>query len=439
MLIQANAYRTPLPDESVNLIVTSPPYKSKRNYGLPLQIYGGRADCEHSWGEEIPSSGGSAVPSEKQDSNSGSRFSSSSGQFCLKCQAWRGSLGLEPTIDLYIQHLVEVFRECWRVLRDDGVMFVNIGDSYAANRSYQVPDSKHCDVGNSLPSRVPPGLKPKNLCLIPQRLIIALQEKGWIVRSEIIWAKPNPMPESATDRPTVAHETIFMVTKKGKYFWDEVAVREKASKNSHGGNGANAGDKRRLLQGGQDGTLGQTTHQVGNTGRNLRTVWTIPTENYSGAHFATFPKKLCIPPILGGTSAKGACGACGAQWVRTVEKRFVPQPDIRNPDKLIRDQGGFDESSGWAGSKRGSSLTKTTGWEPSCSCNAKVVPAIVLDIFCGTGTVGKVAKEAGRRFIGFDLSEEYLALAMTRAEKRTPQAAIEDEELTLFAFAGLKG
>lgn len=167
-------------------------------------------------------------------------------------------------------------------------------------------------------------------------------------------------------------------------------------------------------------------------GGQLSDVWKIPTESYKQAHFATFPKKLVAPPILGGTSPYGVCGACGAQWTRVVEK--TGHINKREPAHCPNNDPTKTDSTDWAPTTRA-----TNKWQPSCSCNAEVVPAIVFDPFVGTGTTVEVAKQAGRRAIGMDLSEEYLALAMVRAEKKTPQAAIEDEELTLFAFAGLKG
>lgn len=422
MLTQATAYRIPIADKKVHLIMTSPPYWGKRDYGLAPQIYGGQVGCEHKWGEERSikigrSDGGRDISGGGGNYQGDGPHKSeiSSGQFCQHCTAWRGSLGLEPSIELFIQHLIEVFRECWRVLRDDGVMFVNIGD----------------------------GHKNKNLHLAPQRLIIALQDYGWIVRNEIIWHKPNPMPESATDRMTVAHEQVFMVTKRARYFWDGMAVREKNTE----------GTIKRLASGPvQSSGEGHKTTAIGRwggkedyseaNGRTGRTVWTIPTENYSGAHFATFPKKLCRIPILGGTSQRGACGACGGQWVRTVEKSGgVDRGRPHSPKSAIaknHNAGGQGSDSGFL-SRPGwredpPYQTKTTGWQPSCDCNTDIVPAIVLDPFAGSGTVGQVAHEAGRRFIGLDLSIEYLKLAMVRAERKTPQEKIDELPL----FAGIK-
>ena len=138
-------------------------------------------------------------------------------------------IGLEPTPDAYVEKLVAVFREVRRVLRDDGTVWLNLGDSYAANRSYQVVDNKHIDVGNNKASSVPSGLKPKDLIGIPWMVAFALRADGWYLRQDIIWAKPNPMPESVTDRCTKAHEYIFLLTKSARYFYDADAVKEEAA------------------------------------------------------------------------------------------------------------------------------------------------------------------------------------------------------------------
>ena len=167
-------------------------------------------------------------------------------------------------------------------------------------------------------------------------------------------------------------------------------------------------------------------------GRNRRTVWHVPTCPYSGAHFATFPPDLITPMILAGTSQRGVCPVCGAPWERVVEKVFVPQPDIRNQERLVRSPEGLDPSNGWAGSRRGSVRTVTVGWQPVCGHDAEPIPAVVADPFCGTGTAGEVCRRSGRRFVGLDLSGAYLRdLALPRAERKTPAQALE--ALPLFA------
>ena len=156
------------------------------------------------------------------------------------------------------------------------------------------------------------GLKPKNLLMLPARLALALQADGWWVRSEVIWAKPNPMPESITDRPTCAHEKVFLLAKSAKYFYDADAVRETAvsdPKDGRRGDGASYSFK----------PTSQITHMgVPASGRNLRNVWTIPTQPYPESHFATYPERLVEPCVKAGTSEKGCCPECGAPWKRRV-------------------------------------------------------------------------------------------------------------------------
>lgn len=173
-----------------------------------------------------------------------------------------GQIGLEESLPQYINKLVTVFSECKRVLRGDGIFWLNIGDGYTSgNRRWRAPDKKNPARAMSVRPDTPEGLKPKDLLGVPWRLAFALQDDGWYLRSEVIWHKPNAMPESVKDRPTRAHEHLFMLTKNEKYYYDRQAVLE-------------------------------------DNGRNRRTIWNINTEAYPGAHFATFPAKLVEPCIL---------------------------------------------------------------------------------------------------------------------------------------------
>jgi len=218
-----------LPNECVQMVCTSPPYWSLRKYsGEQDLIWGGDKDCEHKWEDEtIKHDALRHRPSEKcivgSEKNPAIRPGSKviSG-FCSLCGAWRGALGLEPTIELYLQHLIEIMREIRRVLRKDGVFFLNIGDSYAGSGSPggDFRDGKGGDEYLRPYNRKGGVLKPKDLCLVPFRVAISAQEDGWWVRSVIIWSKNNPMPSSSTDRPTVSHEYILMLTKSGKsLYW----------------------------------------------------------------------------------------------------------------------------------------------------------------------------------------------------------------------------
>ena len=234
-----------LPDESVHCVVTSPPYWGLRDYKIPPQVWGGNG-CAHEWGGAIPTREQTGGGGNK--ANVGSFHGGSTSAFCQHCGAWRGSLGLEPAPALYIAHLVEIFREVRRVLRKDGTLWLNLGDSYATGAGKakqagggaqgerwrgpgmaQVPDNKNpgAMIPTYQPNRMPlPGLKPKDLIGIPWMLAFALRDDGWWLRSEITWAKRAPMPESVTDRPTMATEKVFLLTNSAKYFYDAEAVKE---------------------------------------------------------------------------------------------------------------------------------------------------------------------------------------------------------------------
>ncbi|MET3524405.1 DNA-methyltransferase [Mesorhizobium abyssinicae] len=243
-----------LPDRAVQCIVTSPPYWGLRDYNTADQI------------------------------------------------------GLEPTLPQFINRLVEVFREAKRVLRDDGVFWLNIGDGFTSgNRGWRAPDKKNRARAMAVRPDTPDGLKPKDLLGIPWRLAFALQDDGWYLRADVIWHKPNAMPESVRDRPTRAHEYLFMFSKEEQYYYDRDAVREI-------------------------------------NGRNLRSVWNINTLPFPGAHFATFPPKL-IDPCLRASTRPGD---------------------------------------------------------------------FVLDPFFGSGTVGLVAEQLRRSYVGVELHPEYVAIAAER-------------------------
>ncbi len=288
--------------------------------------------------------------------------------FGLRDYGHDGQIGLEQTPDAYVAEMVAVFRKVRRVLRDDGTLWLNLGDSYAANRSYQVTDSKHIDVGNNGAMRVPDGLKPKDLIGIPWRVAFALQADGWYLRSDIIWHKPNPMPESVTDRPTKAHEYLFQLAKSERYFYDADAIAEDCVRGDAGSSftseydmltkpGVGVGPRKRTMPpiggvkkaGGDNATYSGNTPEFGTT-RNKRDVWTIATQPYSGAHFATFPEALVEPCILAGSA----------------------------------------------------------------------VGDTVLDPFSGSGTTGAVAVRHGRNYIGCELNPAYIKLSEERVGKEAP-------------------
>ncbi|MFQ5625496.1 MAG: DNA-methyltransferase, partial [Methyloligellaceae bacterium] len=260
-----------------------------------------------------------------------------------------------------------------------------------------------------------------------QREWVDAKAGSWWLRRDIIWSKPNPMPESVTDRPTSAHEYVFLLTKAARYFYDVDAVREPQaqstidhvnSRKKHDYQGPKTKDR--------DGKP-QFGHRIELTGRNCRSVWEISTEGFPGSHFATFPRKLVEPCLLAGTSAKGCCGKCGAPWERVVEN---------HQDKLTGSTGNVytPNKVGWSNvTDRTRKIVTTIGWQPTCSCDADVEPCMVLDPFLGSGTVAEVAIRHGRRFVGIELQEDYRALI----EKRLAPAITAAQQGKLFELADL--
>lgn len=305
-----------LPDVSIQCCITSPPYWGLRDYGI------------------------------------------------------EGQLGLEPTLEEYVSKTVEIFREVKRILRNDGTLWLNLGDSYSGSGRGPSSMNPAQEMWNAT---VPNGLKPKDLCGIPWRVAFALQADGWYLRSDIIWAKPNPMPESVTDRPTKAHEYLFLLTKAAQYYYDAEAVKEPVT----GGGHARKSYKTPV---GWDTSIGEGSHgsfhksgrapgvnpkavEPGqgikqNTSfaeaccdlvesRNLRSVWTISSQPFLQAHFAVFPEALVEPCVKAGCPAG----------------------------------------------------------------------AVILDPFAGAGTTLKVAKDLECKAIGIELNEEYIKIIEGRIEQ----------------------
>lgn len=267
-----------------------------------------------------------------------------------------GQIGLEESPEAYVQKIVDVFREVKRVLRDDGTLWLNLGDSYAGNNS-QASNNGRAGFGNpreKVVNRTGEGLKTKDLIGIPWRVAFALQADGWYLRQDIIWHKPNPMPESVTDRCTKAHEYIFLLSKSPKYYFDNEAIREEASDVSVARLKRGVSNHHKNI----NGAPGQTPHSMGKprnhnpnrdvpTTRNPRSVWTVTTKPFKDAHFATYPEDLIVPCILAGCPEGG----------------------------------------------------------------------LVLDPFMGAGTTALVSKKLGRNYVGFELNEEYKKIADKRLNK----------------------
>ena len=359
-LHRADARALPLTDHSVHCIVTSPPYFRMRDYDHP------------------------------------------------------DAIGLEDTLQEYLEALLQVSRELRRVLRPDGTMWLVLGDCYAGGGRGQNTDGTQAhgrqQRNNQGSTRMPivrgkrgqrgphsgrwgggdstvAGLQPKQLVGVPWRVAFALQEQGWILRRDIIWHKTTPMTESAQDRPTTAHEYIFLLSSRPKYFYDRHALYQTISP-------LTLERRRRIHQRTPraatlfgDPPVQPLNEQIDNTA-NARSVWHIPSQPQRGGHQATYPQALVLPCVLAGTSAAGACSRCGTPWRRTAPPSRIP-----------------------------GAATSHNEWQPNCPCRAEPVPAIVLDPFVGSGTTCAAAQRLARHSIGVDLNADYLDQARQRLQR----------------------
>jgi DNA modification methylase len=340
--------------------------------------------------------------------------------FGLRDYGHAGQIGLEPTPDAYVAELVAVFRAVWRVLRDDGTLWLNLGDSYASEtkgsggsgKSRLGPNGDLQNIGFQKmdPRSFACGVPSKNLIGIPWRVAFALQADGWYLRSDIIWSKPNPMPESVTDRPTKAHEYLFLLSKRERYYYDSAAIAEASESEGRIPGGGGKTDTSR--NDGDRNVRPMCVSPVAST-RNRRTVWTVATQPFSGAHFATFPPALIEPCILAG-SAKQACETCGAAWLRVVERT----PMVLDRSERTHEKGRTRTS----GTMIEPPASTTLGFRPSCDCetNTGAGRSVVLDPFGGAGTTGLVADRLGRDAILCELNPQYADMARRRITDDNP-------------------
>jgi DNA modification methylase len=372
-----------LPDKSVHCCVTSPPYWGLRDYGT-ASWDGGDPECDH-LGKPM-----ATKANINRNCGTGNDVKNATARefykdICGKCGAQRidSQIGMEETPGQFVANMVEVFREVWRVLRDDGTLWLNLGDSYVGGKGqsgsmggdYQASRNNagaslnmaHQTLGGQKQTKPTDdrammkasGLKPKDLVGIPWRVAFALQADGWYLRQDIIWHKPNPMPESVTDRCTKSHEYIFLLSKSRQYYFDNEAIKERGAMSAGDSAGSRQQDTRQThgTGGGNDGLnrakikLAQELFEKGYNTRNKRDVWSVPVKPFKGAHFATFPTTLIEPCILAGCPPDGT----------------------------------------------------------------------VLDPFFGAGTTGLVAQQHGRNWIGCELNPVYAEMAAKRIKDAEPQ------------------
>ncbi len=357
---------------------------------------------------------------------------------------WHGHLGLELTIDLFVAHIVEIFNEIKRVLRYDGTCWVNIGDCYgqqgrrsdpgdveknqirAIKRNYPTAAFAGTNKGwDRAANTVGGNIKQKDLCGQPWACAFALRASGWYLRSEIVWHKTNVLPESVRDRPSKAHETIFLLAKLPVYYYDRIRVQEPIKQTTIQRSSRAVGNHKTV-----GGAPGQKPHSFSQPRdrvsdvimltRNRRTVWNISNKPYHGAHFATFPLEIPQLAILAGTSEKGCCNVCLAPWKRVLEpasdyKEHLGKSFHSHENDLLHGMGQKKH-------KKFQSIIadyKTIDWVPTCKCARNDKPLakpVVLDPFVGSGTTIIAALQEGCIAIGIELSSNYAAMAKERIE-----------------------
>lgn len=486
-------------DSSVHMAQCSPPYFGLRDYGEDVEtVWGGDGDCDHVWTTETkPPQGGTNT--DENPPNTGADSSTQESRIrggdgvdsdrCLDCGAWRGQLGLEPQLDQFINNLVVVGDELRRVLRDDGSWWLNLGDSFAGSWGAQSKDGEanHRD-RDAYPGKNPARhgqLRRKSKMLVPHRVAIALEDAGWIVRSDAVWSKPNPMPHPVKDRLHEHKEFLFHLTPEPDYWFDLDAIREPHKETSvnratHNYESSAYGSMQMPREDERESVTMDAEDALHPNGKNPGDVLEISVKAFPEAHFAVYPPELCETPIKSSCPTQ-VCAQCGAPYERVVE---VTRPwNIEDPerDQLRRAQeladkhglteehfeaiqavGINDESYGQltlgggdntpekvklaAVAKQalgayfrefiGDRREPTDEFEETCDCDTdETEPGIVLDPFAGAGTTCMVAKDLGRRFVGIDLNPEYVALAQKRVGVTVDESErlLEEDQQTLLA------
>lgn len=415
-----------LPDESVDMVMTSPPYWSLRNYGKSTDtIWGGDPKCKHKFENKVRFNKTSGeAQTAKVRNNKGVRGFKYTSKYCSKCGAWKGQLGLEPSIERFIEHLVGIFDEVHRVLKKTGTCWVNLGDTYYTKSGNSYLKDNICsrkrikatglDKANAI--RGSNEVPPKSLSLIPFRFALAMVNRGWTLRNVIIWHKPNCLPASVKDRFTVDFEYLFFFSKSKKYYFERQLepLQNSSIKRSQYSHKSHSDSPYKKQCDGED------MHRFVNLlGRNKRTVWKISPKPLKEAHFAVFPETLCQTPIKAGCPQE-VCKKCGMPRlvhqgscnanafnirVRDVMKKQIKHSDRKASKKEIDNY-------------KDRYISNTNSKEIlGCKCNAGYQKGIVLDPFMGSGTTALVAKKLGLNYIGFELNPDYIKIAQKRLKK----------------------
>lgn len=406
-----------------------------RAYKTEPIIWDGDSLCQHHWGNSdktLSHKSGETNPGKEAWYKEKGASDDEGSQFCLTCKAWRGELGLEPDFNLYIDHLIQIFGEVKRVLKPTGTCWVNIGDSYfsnnPSNRNGINSETWHGDeldpycIGQKIP-KINRNINypAKSLVGIPERFALAMTDRlGWIRRNTLIWYKRNCMPSSASDRFTADFEYVYFFTKQGKYWFEQQFEEYKLPLDRWGGiyTDGNVPNSKYLKEDIDPAQITKRPRSMrpNEQGRNMRCVWSIPTQPYKEAHFATFPEKLVEPMIKAGCP-KEVCKKCG----KAREKEYEKMGEFQR-------RWSKNNAKGSPYNKQGSmqNTCQEAGYT-DCGCNAGWTSGICLDLFMGSGTVAVVAKKLGRQWIGVELNPAYIKMAEKRIAKASYQPEIRME------------